>query len=224
MMKLTSKHAAIRCGLLVVSSTLMSGCFELNYPDIETLYKTLGTNVEIIKTDQNGLTSSSESISIEEKLLNDDSVNDMKNAPMLDPEYYEYISIKFTEGMDIGDFALFIKSEQSVEFKIRTYIVDQAPIAESVRAFKLPQAAENIYSDGFSNVVGEMSITITEYVWSSFYLNSWLGENESKSVRIEKNQYFIIQFLNNTGYGADIGLGQAKFIPVNLMISPLKGI
>lgn len=222
-MKLQNKLALIfRCGLLVVSSTLMSGCFELNYPDIETLYTTLGTNVEVIKTDEKGLASSSDNVSIKEKLFNDDTVNDMDKAPMLDPAYYEYVVVKITKTMNIGDFALYVKSEQNVDFTIRIFISEVSPSATTVRPFNAQKGIGVPYSDDFKKPAAEQTLSVTDSNWASFYISTWNNEVDSKSVKIEANQYFIVQFLNNTGYGADIELLPAKFIPVNLMISPIK--
>ena len=225
MMKRTFKHTAFRCGLLVVSSAILSGCFEVNFPDIDSYYNALGNTVEIINTDQAGLTSSSKNISVKEFLFNDESVNDIKTAALLDSNYYEYITIHVTEAMNIGDFAIYVKTDLSVQFMMRLFISNECPSASSVRSFaklsKNPLTQEEYsYSDRLSDPVVELSLTANQGVWSSFYNSLWPESVDPKSVRIEKDQYLIIQFLNNTGYGADLYLKPVSFVPVNLIVSP----
>lgn len=226
MMKPTIKHTITKCGLLVVSSLLLSGCFELNFPDTQSYYNAFNNSLSTIKTDENGLTSSMTDYSIEEYIFNDDTVNTLQKAKTLSADYYEYLAVCASEEMLIEDCAIYVKCEEQVDFTLRIFIKDNLPEPANVRAFNQPsinpETKEEIpYADRyeFPNYEGKLSIVQND--WTSFYIENWsVNSINSKTIKINKGQFMIFQILNNTGYGADLKLKPIRFTPVNVIISP----
>lgn len=229
MMKPTIRHAITKCGLLVVSSLLLSGCFDLNFPDVQTYYKTFNSSLNTIKTDEKGLTSSTNDYSIQEYIFNDDTVNNLDKAKTLDSDYYEYLSVKTANEMLLSDCAIYIKCKENENLTLRAFILDKLPEVKDVRAFNRPKIdpqthKEASYSDKFENPCLEKTVSLVKDVWNSVYFGSWIVDKKpSATVKIKKDQYFLFQILNNTGYGADLELKPFKFTFANVMISPAKG-
>ena len=227
MMKPTIKHAISKCGLLVVSSLLLSGCFDLSFPDKQSYYEAFDSYLNAISTDVTGKASSSNNYSIEEYIFNDATVNNMLTAKTLDPNYFEYLSVQASDEMLLNEFGIFIKCLEKVDFVFRVFIVNNLPDASKVRAYNQPNEDPEThkkipYSDRFENPCVEFYVTALEKEWTSFYTQSWkIEDKNSNTIKINKGQYIICQILNNTGYGADLDLKPVRLVPVNLMILPV---
>ena len=224
MMKRTFRHAALLSGLLVFSSLILTGCFDMNYPDKETYYELFSDSVTVIKTEELGLTSTSTTKSLETDFFNDDSVNDVSKATVIDADYYEYLCIKPSDEVIVDDFALYVKSDDKIKMEVRLFVTNEEPDTDDIRSFGLPndEDGEPIpYSDRYFDPIASSVFFSKADDWQSIYIDKWfVGGKDSGFVTLGTSDYLVIQFLNNTGYGIDAGYEPLKFTPVNLMVSP----
>ena len=225
MKKRTFKHNLFIVSLLVLILLISTGCYELNYSDVNDYYDLFNDTVYLIYANEDGTSSSQTIKSLENDLFNDDTANNIHTVDTINEEYYEYLCIKTSAFVTVQDVALFVKTSETLKFKVNIYLADELPITSSIRSFGLeeknPLGVSIEYSDNYDDPISSVDVVPNGEVWQSVYFNSWIVDGkETKYVDVEISKYIIVQFYNNTGYGQDAGYEPAKFSIVNLMVSP----
>ena len=225
MMKHTFKRKILIGSLLVFSSLTSTGCFELNFKDTQQYYDLFSDTVYLFYSNDDGTESAQTVKSLEDDLFNDDTVNDVHKVETIEDQYYEYLVIQPTDTVEVQDFALFVKTTETVVFETRIYLIKNMPALGEIRSFGLgtkdAEGHDITYGDDYSKPISTTIITAKQNLWGSVYVNSWeVDGKETKYVDITTTDFIVVQFLNNTGYGVDLGYEPVKFSIVNLMVSP----
>ncbi len=197
----------------------------MNYPKTEDYYNLFNDKVQLFYANETGTASSGTSKSIKDDFFNDDTANDVHKVDTIDEEYYEYLCIKPTALVTVQDLSLFVKSLETLKFEVRIYLVDVLPLTTGIRAFGMkkagPDGKDISYMDNYSNPIQTVQTAAKQNIWQSIYSNRWNVDGaEKRYIDVGVSKYIVVQFLNNTGYGVDLGYTPVKFSIVNLMISP----
>jgi hypothetical protein len=228
--------------LMAALAVAMSGCEDLGaYEDTNAYYSAFGEIVLI------GGTEGIEGKSVEEYFYNEDSREDfLEGEERITPDYYTYMAIPLESTVDMDTLALFIQSEDEVPFYINVFVIDEdtwdifvnnAVNGEQNAESTDPEAGEpatdnteNVYDRLEGMKVGEVTVHLKSEKWSSFLLDTFrVSGEEQRSIKIEEDQYILLQFKNNitsggqgiVGTQTELALQRVKITMTNLLVRAL---
>lgn len=224
--------------VLVISSMLLfSGCFDLGkFEDDEEYYNSFG-DVRLIS--QQGATNAKD-YSFKDYFYNEKSVNDFAGDIVNEDEYI-YLILPVTNGFNLSEFSLYLKSENGGVVYFSLYISDFIP--ENIRKYIDPKSKEkrdddnNVIYDSEGNpvmediVYGDLpgedsiyqgSVNLAPSKWVSFTCKLTTKQStEINKYHVTNGEYIIIRFENNSGLGKDKGYDKISFSLTNILIRAL---
>jgi hypothetical protein len=156
------------------------------------------------------------------------------------------MAIPLESTVDMDTLALFIQSEDEVPFYINVFVIDEdtwdifvnnAVNGEQNAESTDPEAGEpatdnteNVYDRLEGMKVGEVTVHLKSEKWSSFLLDTFrVSGEEQRSIKIEEDQYILLQFKNNitsggqgiVGTQTELALQRVKITMTNLLVRAL---
>lgn len=217
------------------------GCEDLGvYNSTTEYYESLDT-VTLI----NAATKESKTYSVEESFYNKESREDFLEGEEGDNkrvEYgeYVYMAIHIGKGLEMDTLALYLNALEGVDLYINVYITESIPsnfrpiganvvVPETTDATseETEEDSEETYDDpDYKSSIGEIVLNLKKEEWDSFVLDTFMVNGEvQKSIKIEKDQYILLQFRNNGG-AVDppnhLSLEKAVIKMTNLMVRALE--
>lgn len=221
--------------LILLEVVGLSGCYDMNYEDLETYYDYFDDTVYLKYFNDSGDSFSDTTKSIEDHFLNEDTSNDFKEDILVDSLYYGYFAVQLnaTDATQFQDLCLYLRAEEDVQIEIRFYIVSELPTKirgynESIYELdeygniKLDGGGNPISNvdDNYVNPLATVTTPLKKGEFKDIYVERWtVEEKEVKKITLNPDDYLLIQFVNNTGYGKDAGYKRIKFTMTNFIFN-----
>lgn len=222
--------------LMVITVTLFSGCFDLGkFEDVEDYYSSLG-NVTLIN--QN-VSDNAKEYSFKEYFYNEESVNNF-GGKIVDQDEYIYLILPVEKGFNLVGFSLYLKSNVNEKVYFSLFISDFIP--DKIRKYADPKTEEkqneNVTNNGEESSTTEEEIQYNDLpIENSIYQggvdlipSKWISftakvadrhSNNAKKCFVQKGEYIIVRFENNSGLGFDKGYSKVSFSLTNILIEAL---
>ena len=203
--------------LVATLAVAMSGCDDLGaYEDTDEYYNAFGEIVLLSATSK-----AIDEYSVETYFYNKESREDFLKGE--DGAYegiahsdYVYMAIPLESSIEMDTLALFMQSKTDATVYINVFVTDTIPTAwksmgdnviqpepsgESPDEGSGEETEEKVYDDPAPETrVGEITVHLKAENWSSFLLDTFRVDGEArKSMNIQKGQYILLQFRNNSG-------------------------
>lgn len=237
MMKPRIKHALSKACLISVSSLVLTGCFDLGCTDTTTYYNSFNDDIKLLSTDETNL-QASHTESYKDRFFNDDTVNNIGTANVVEARYYEYLMIKVeSDGFPVENVALYFRGDGNEStpkspVTLRYFISKDGIIPLHPWGYwspitpifptddEEPEGEEEEIDDNLKNCVCEINAIVNPTKWTDSVVEEWNVDGKYAGfINIPKGEYVIVQFVNNTGYGRLLGLKPVKFTLTNFMLS-----
>lgn len=187
----------------------LSGCYELGEFESDEQYFKYFPSVELIDKDK-----SRESYSVEDYFYTEEGINEYQS----DVPYkeYLYLFVKVDNDFRLNELNLSFCSEQDCALEVSIYILDSIP--SNIRGYDDPLYDEEgnvIEYDDPMEALDTKIIYLDANKWTSSYL---IDKSRNEYIAIDKGQYIVLRFENNSFVGKEKGLPLATFTTTNLLI------
>ncbi len=200
---------------------MVAGCYDMQYEDMEEYYDYFDNTVYLKYIDEDGKSFKSTSANLEENFLNKHTQKDFSEECLIDGEYYAYlaVSLGLDEEAEFDDLCLYLRTEKDALMEIRIYIVDELP--SKGRGFNAEQKdVDKQYDDEYINPIATEVANLKSGEFRDIFIRKWTVDGkEVKKFTLKPDQYLLIQFYNNTGYGYDDGYSSVKFTMTDFVLS-----
>lgn len=220
--------------LVLVTITLFSGCYDLGgFTNTESYYNSFG-DVRLIC--QKG-SENAKDYSFKDYFYNEKSVNDFGGS-IVDNDEYIYLILPARSNLNLLEFSLYLKSEESGVVYFSLYISDFIP--ENIRKYNDPKSKEkkdedgNVIYDSEGNPIMEEisygdllindsiyqgSLNLISNKWNSFTAKlTTKNSTDINKYYVTNGEYIIVKFENNSGIGKEKGYNKISFSLTNLLI------
>lgn len=202
------------------------GCYDMQYEDMDEYYDSFGDTVYLNYIEDDGRTFNDDSASIKENFLNEKTQDKFSESCLISEEYYAYFAVRLEDDEDLtfDDLCLYIKAEETVYMEVRIYVVDELP--SMVRGFLAEPKngkKETAYDDEFEDPIAVIATNLSAGTFKDLFVEKWtIDGNRVKNITLKSDQYLLLQFYNNTGYGHDDGYESVKFTMTNFVLSKVS--
>jgi len=208
--------------LVFAFTFLLTGCNTLgDWRDDNHYYQVLPT-IEMMNQEKEY-----DSFSMKNCLYNAYTVEHMDYLLFeMDPEYYLYMVIQPTENFKLANLACYIRAKDSCIIYLYAWITSQKPEEKicSYRDDVYRDDAKTEYYEYYDPKIDQAeahtSVECEAEKWTSFCLNfNEQGQGSSVPGRLVRtDEYIVLRFENNSGYGREKGLDLVEFQLINLMV------
>ena len=197
-----------RITLVILVLTSLCGCYELgDYEEDE--YFEYFPNVELIKKDK-----STSNYSVKEYFYTKEGINDfISNIPYSN---YLYLVVQVKKDLLLNEFNLSFCSDQDCQLEVSVFILDSVP--NDIRGYDDPLYDDSdnlIQYDDPIEALNNKTIFLNANKWTSSYL---IDMSRYEYITVNKDQYIVLRFENNSFIGKEKGLSLATFTTTNLLI------
>ncbi|MGN0818352.1 MAG: hypothetical protein ACI4L9_05215 [Candidatus Coproplasma sp.] len=235
-MRINKKLSCFLSVLLAAAVVWLCGCYDLGeFEDDEDYYSSFG-EVRLFESDK-----TTADYSVKEYFYNEKSINDFSGGQVGDDEYYivgpdwyTYLVVDFQRNMQLDSFSLFVNCANAGALHISAYLAEGYP--SDVRGyddsrFELDEDNNPVLDEEGNpkeirygdpdpeSAVWRSSLNVGAGKWTSFTIETWfLGGTTQEYLSVTSENYLIIRFENNGGYGADNAYQQIEFTTTNMLV------
>lgn len=221
--------------LILLDLVGLSGCYDMNYDDLDSYYDYFDDTVYLTYFNDNGDLAIDTTKSIEDHFYNKETQDDFAEDLLVDTKYYGYFAVQLnsTEATKFSDLCLYIRTEEDAQMEIRFYIVSELPVDK--RGYNVPlyelDGDGNIkldsdgnpilnVDDNYVNPLATVTTSFRKGEFKDIYLRRWnVNGEEVKKITLNPDDYLLIQFVNNTGYGKDLGYQSVRLTMTNFIFN-----
>lgn len=207
----------------------------MGYEDLETFYEYFDDTVYLDYFNDSLTLNTHTTKSIEDHFLNKETQDDFKEDCLVDSSYYAYFAVKLCDVNPtiFSDMCLYIRGEEDAQLELKIYVVSSLP--SIIRAYNDPlyelDTLGNIKldtegnpitlcDDNYVNPYSTVVVNLKKGEFVDIYVNRWEVNGDTvKKITLNPDDYLLIQFVNNTGYGKDLSLPSVKFTMTNFIFN-----
>ncbi len=193
--------------IMLLSLSIFSGCMDMGtFETDEDYYNSFGT---ITLYNETGTTSTYD---LKSDFYNEETIENKTNVPQ---DNYVYFCIEILRDMEIHEFAMYEKTETSVNAEYSFFILKALPSVVPSYDSALPVLEE---SDPFLTPVTTAKHSLNNGIWDCFSVNKIGKVDENGKECVKEGDILCIRFDNNTCYGKEKGLKKVAFCLTNFMV------
>lgn len=219
------------CCLLLFVAVFLTGCFDLGKFDTLDSYYSAFSDVKLINQSK-----ISKSYSFEDYFYNEQSFNYF-GGDIVDEDEYIYFALPVQQDFELVEFAMNLQSSKTGNIHFSIYIVNTLP--SIIRTYSDPKQKQKL-DDNNEPVVDENgnpvfediiyddlkkddskyfgTVSLKQNKWGSFMVKLTDKQNSKSGIKVEKEQYIVVKFENNSGLGFDEGYEKQSLKMTNVLV------